>query len=156
MGPLVSEARHALRRLARQTSFTLTTLTTIAVAIGANTLIFALVHGILLRPIGLPEPQRLVRIEEIHESGPSNLTGATFMDLRARARTLQSIAAFRVGPASVSDDVHAVQGTAATVTSDYFPAISLGPIRGRVFGRADFVPNADPTVVISRALWQRL
>jgi putative ABC transport system permease protein len=156
MGQLVSEARHALRRLARQTSFTLTTLTTIGVAIGANTLIFALVHGILLRPIGVPQPEELVRVEEIHQSGPVNLTGATFLDLREKSRTLRAIAAFRVGPASVSDEVHAVQGTAATVTNDYFPAIGLGPIRGRVFVRADFVPNTDPTVVISRELWQRL
>jgi putative ABC transport system permease protein len=156
MGLFVSEARYAIRLLARHTSFSLTTLTTIAVAIGANTLIFALVHGILLRPLGVPEPERLVRVEETHESGPTNLTGATFVDVRDRARTLQSIAAFRIGPASVSDDVHAVQGTAATVTGDYFATIGLAPMRGRLFDSADFIPNADPTVVISRALWQRL
>ena len=85
MRPLVSEARHAVRLLARHTSFAVTTLTTIAVAIAANTLIFALVHGILLRPLPVPEPERLVQVEEIHATGPINLTGATFVDLRARA-----------------------------------------------------------------------
>ncbi len=156
MRPLVSEARHAVRLLIRHKSFAVTALTTIAVAIAANTLIFALVRGILLRPLPVPDSDRLVQLEEVHATGPINLTGATFVDLRARAKSLQSVAAFRVGPASVSDEVHAVQATAATVTADYFPVLGAAPIRGRLFDASDFVPNAGRTVIMSRTLWQRL
>jgi len=156
MGRLVSEARHAIRVHVRHPAFSLTAMATIGVAIAASTLIFALVDGILLRPLGIPDPDRLVRIEEIHETGPTHLTGATFEDLRARSRILYSIAAFRTGPASVSDDEQAVQATAASVTADYFPAIGVGAVRGRLFDRTDAVANAAPTVVIGRALWQRL
>ncbi|HEY7057919.1 MAG TPA: hypothetical protein VH458_15395, partial [Vicinamibacterales bacterium] len=103
MGLVVSEVRHAIRLLARQRSFTITALATIAVAIAANTLIFALVRGILLRPLPVHQPDRLVLIEQMHQTGPSHMTGATFVDLHARTRTLQSLAALRIVPASVSD-----------------------------------------------------
>jgi len=156
MGRLVSEARHAIRVHVRHRAFSLTAITTIAVAIAASTLIFALVDGILLRPLGIPNPERLVRVEEILDTGPANLTGATFEDLRARSRTLQSVAAFRIGPASVSADEHAVQAMAASVTAGYFPAIGVGAVRGRLFERSDSLANAAPAVVISRALWQRV
>jgi putative ABC transport system permease protein len=103
MGLLGSELHQAVRLLRRQPTFALTALGTIALAIAANTLIFALVRGILLRPLPLREPNQLVRIEELHRSGASNLTGATFADLRMRSRTVEAIAAFRTGPAAVSD-----------------------------------------------------
>jgi putative ABC transport system permease protein len=156
MGLVVSEVRHAIRLLARQRSFTITALATIAVAIAANTLIFALVRGILLRPLPVHQPDRLVLIEQMHQTGPSHMTGATFVDLHARTRTLQSLAALRIVPASVSDEAHAVQASAAIVTADYFTALQAGPVRGRVFARADFVTSAEPVVIVSGALWRRM
>jgi putative ABC transport system permease protein len=156
MRRLVSEARHAVRVHLRHQAFSLTAVTTIAVAIAGCTLIFALVEGILLRRLGIPDPERLVRIEEVHETGPTNLTGATFEDLRTRSQTLHAVAAFRIGPATVSDGEHAVQATSASATPGYFPAIGVGPIRGRLFDGSDSVANAAPVVVISEALWQRV
>jgi putative ABC transport system permease protein len=146
----------SVRLLRRQPAFTLTALATIALAIAANTLIFALVRGILLRPLPLREPNQLVRIEELHRSGASNLTGATFADLRMRSRTVEAIAAFRTGPAAVSDQGHAVQASSSAVTADYFKVLGTAPVLGRLFDRTDFLGGSTPTVVISRALWQRL
>src|SRR5918993_4101585 len=98
----------------RHPAFTLTATATIALAIAGNTIVFALVRGILLAPLPLPEPDRLVRIEEVHAAGVTNVTGATFVDIRTATRTLESVAAFRLAPAAVSVADQALQLNAAT------------------------------------------
>jgi hypothetical protein len=83
-------------------AFFITTIATIAVAIAANTLIFALVRHVLLTPLPLPDPNQLVLIEETYPTGRTNVTGATFIDLAARSRSLKVTGAFRLMPAAVS------------------------------------------------------
>ena len=99
MPNLLRDTRHAARLLCRRPGFTLTVTATIGLAIAANTVVYGLVRGILLDPLPLPAPAELVRIEQVHGTGPTNVTGATFRDVRARSRTLHSIAAFRLAPA---------------------------------------------------------
>ena len=99
MTSLPRELRQTVRSLVRRPAFAVTALATIALAIAANTLMFALIRGILLAPLPVPEPDRLVRIEQVHQAGAFNVTGATFVDLRAQTRTLAAVAAFRVMPA---------------------------------------------------------
>src|SRR6478672_10207063 len=101
---LPRDVRHTTRTLVRRPAFAATVVATIALAIAANTLMFALIRGILLNPLPLSDAGRLVRVEQLHQTGVSNLTGATFTDLAARSRTLASVAAFRVGPATLSVD----------------------------------------------------
>src|SRR5580765_1849626 len=94
------ELRLATRLLLQRPVFTTTAVATIALAIAANTLMFGIIRAVLLNPLPVPEPERLVRIEQVHHAGVSDVTGATFVDLRARARTLAAVAAFRVAPAT--------------------------------------------------------
>src|SRR2546423_12814978 len=101
MTSVIRDVRHAVRRWPAQPAFFVTTVATIALAIGANTLIFALVRHILLAPLPVPDPDRLVRIEEMHATGPASVTGATVVDVSARSRTLQAAGALRILPPAV-------------------------------------------------------
>jgi len=140
----------------RRPAFALTATATIALAIAANTLMFGLIRGILLNPLPLPDADRLVRIEQRHQSGRFNLTGATFVDLHARSRTLASVAAFRTASATVSTGDHAAQVSATTMTPGYFSVLGLRPVAGRLPDASDFSPGAAPAVFVSETLWRRV
>src|SRR3954468_19423151 len=87
------DVRYALRMWMKHRTFTVAAISTIAIAIAANIAIFAVVDGVLLKPLHLPHPERIVRIEERHHGRRLNLTGATFVDLRERTRLLEGVAA---------------------------------------------------------------
>ena len=85
------------------------------------------------------------------------MTGATFVDLRARARTLAAVAAFRVAPATFSDrDTTPIQASATTMTAGYFDVLAVHPIAGRAPAADDFRTGAPPVVFISAPLWRRV
>jgi hypothetical protein len=125
---------------------------TIALAIAANTLMFGIIRAVLLNPLPIPEPERLVRIEQVHHAGVSDVTGATFVDLRARARTLAAAAAFRVAPATFSDpDTTPIQASATAMTAGYFDVLAVHPIAGRAPAADDFRTWRAPGRVHQRA-----
>jgi predicted permease len=151
------ELRLAARLLLQRPGFTATAVATIALAIAANTLMFGIIRAVLLDPLPVPEPERVVRIEQVHRRGMSNVTGATFVDLRARARMLSAVAAFRVAPVTFSDrDATPIQATATTMTAGYFDVLALRPAAGRAPSADDFRPGAAPVVFISDSLWRRM
>ena len=152
----MTQLRQTIRLLGRQPGFSLTAVATIALAIAANTLMFALIRGVLLSPLPLPDPSGLVRIEEVHRTGTSNVTGATFVDLRARTRSLVSIAAIRTAPATLASRDRAVQANATTITSGYFEVLGIRPAMGRLPLAEDFEAGAAPVVFLGAEVWQRV
>ena len=129
---------------------------TIALAIVGNTVMLGLIGGILLSPLPLPDSGQLVRIDETHAAGISNVTGATFADLRARTRSLAGVAAIRTSPATFSAEAQALQITAATVTADYFPVLRLPAVSGRLPAATDFTTGGEAVVFLTRSLFQRV
>src|SRR3954469_4254477 len=121
MTTLLREFRQAVRLLRNQPAFAVTAVSTMVLAIAANTMMFGVIRAVLLDPLPVPGPDRLVRVEKVHHAGASNVTGATFVDVRARSRAFSDIAAFRVAPATFSAASRqrgaspgAVQATATT------------------------------------------
>jgi putative ABC transport system permease protein len=155
MTGLLLDIRYALRMWKKHPSFTLAGLATITLAIAANTAIFSLVRGVLLKPLNLPTPDRVVRIEERHQGRRLNLTGATFADVRERTHLFSAVAEYRIR--SVGLDAAGVpeQLTAADVSADYFAVIGLAPATGRWFTTGDMVSHATPRVILSDGLWKR-
>jgi hypothetical protein len=122
MTALVNDVGRAARVLRRQPGFGVSAVATIALAIAANTLMFAVVRGVLFNPLPLPEPNRLVRVEQVQRTGPSNVTGATFADLHTTSKSLATVAAFRMAPASLSvGDVRQAAPDAAARPAVYYP-----------------------------------
>ena len=96
MTGLRQDIRYALRSLAKAPGFTAVTLFTLALGIGANSAIFSVVDGVLIRPLPYPEPDRLVVVRETYGGGEmGTVSGANFLDWKDRGHQFQSLAAWR-------------------------------------------------------------
>ena len=144
------DAEYALRQLARTPSFAIAATLTLALGIGANTAIFSLVDGVLLRPIpGVREPDRLVEMTSFSISYPA------YRDFREAAKGTVDLAGFRVRPMAVriASTTDVLQGSLAS--GNFFTVVGATPAIGRTFTEADDAPGAPPVAVISHSLWRR-
>ena len=159
MDTLRHDLRYALRLLRRSPGFALAAIATVALGIGANTAIFSVVHGLLLKPLPYPNPDRLVMLWQDMRSrgGPADewATPGNFADWSAERRTFQSIAALTNWRPTLSGagDPEPIVGEQAT--SEYFDVLATRPALGRLFRPEDSLPNAARVVVLGHALWTR-
>jgi putative ABC transport system permease protein len=157
--------RYALRSLARTPGFTASAILALALGIGANAAVFAVVYAILLRPLPYRAPDRLVRIFESNDAlglPRGDVSPGTFVDLRERATTLESMAIYMARDWLVSFGAGEAQETevarGALVSPAAFPMLGVAPVLGRTFrSEADQPPpfGDSDEVVIGHALWQR-
>ncbi|HEY4355323.1 MAG TPA: ABC transporter permease [Acidobacteriaceae bacterium] len=152
------QLRLAIRRLVRAPLFTAITLITLAIGIGANTVIFSVVEGVLLKPLSYLEPERLVGIGlkapgigfDNIGLGPSNY----FID-REQATTLEDIAVYDNDSVSVTGTGQPENVRALQISSGMLPILGVKPLLGRVFTRQDDTSGAAATVLLSYGYWQR-
>ena len=150
-------ARFAFRGFARQPGFTLVAVVTLALGIGANTAIFSLVNGILLKPLSFEQPDELVGIWHtapglgVDEANQAPALHFTYLD---EGRSFSEIGMWDNGSASVTglDEPEVVQ--IMQVTEGTFRALRLQPLLGRLFSSEDDSPGSPLTVVLSYDYWQ--
>ena len=158
MDQLVRDIRFALRGLAKKPAFTAIAVLTLALGIGANTAIFSVVNAVLLRPLPVKEPDRLMTF---WLSAPAkglqhmDLNPAMFAYYRNRTRTFESLGAFETGEFSLTGggEPEAVPG--AVVTFEYFNVLGREPLHGRTFTAQEDTPDNNHVVLLSYGLWQR-
>ncbi|MEO8505186.1 MAG: ADOP family duplicated permease [Acidobacteriota bacterium] len=142
--------QQAWRRLARRPAFTSAGILTLALGIGATTATFSLVHGILLRALPVPQPERLVFITR---SGDVSIPDGA--DWRAAAPSLTSLALFlRDWSVDLMGPGEPVRLSGYVVEPEYFRVLGVGPLIGRALEDADNRPGAARVTVISAALWR--
>jgi predicted permease len=158
MGSLTAQLRQVLRRLGRAPFFTAVTLLTLAVGIGANTAIFSVLEGVLLKPLPYPHPEELVavwltapgiNIKDL-EASPS-----TYFVFREQSRTFQDIGlstGYSVNITGLGEPEH-VPGLA--VTDGLLPILGISPMLGRSFTQADDSPGSADTAMLTYGYWQR-
>jgi hypothetical protein len=154
---LGQDLRFGGRGLHKQPGFAVIAVLTMALGIGATTLIFSVVNAVLLRPLPLQDAARVLRIGEAHdgtEITTANVSYANFLDLGEQTETLASIAASRFWFATLTDNGEPEQVASAMVSAQYFATLGVTPLRGRVFTNEEDQPNAAPLVILSHALWQ--
>src|ERR1700747_2558227 len=95
MKALTQDLRYGARILAKNPGFTIIALAALALGIGANTVIFSIVNGMLLRPLPYKDADRLMVVEEKHHQATSAVTYATFLDLASRSQSFDRIGAYR-------------------------------------------------------------
>ena len=146
--------------LARSPAFTFTALLSIALGIGATTSIFTLVNAALLRPRpGIADPGTLLDIGRTDggRAGFDTVSYPNYADFRDRATQLASLAAYDIEPQAVAlgghDDAERI--FAQVVSANYFSTLGANPSLGRFFTGGEDRPGAEPTVVLSHALWMR-
>ena len=134
---VVHDARYALRQLLANPAFTIVILLTLALAIGANTAIFSVINGVLLKRLPYQQPDRLVRVFLSSSDYPKfPLNPFDFRDFRARNRSFESMAAFNRGDVQLSGSGEPVRLNGFGITSGYFHVLGLHPQLGREFDRA--------------------
>jgi len=153
---LPDDVRYAARRLARTPGFTAVALATLALGIGANTAIFSVVHGVLLRALPFKDPGRLYVIWSRHtatERYPFQLP--EFCDYRDQNRTLESLAGFTNWNANVTTDGPAERLSGLRVSGNLFETLGARAALGRTLVPGDDTPGQEKVVVVSYGLWQR-
>jgi len=154
---LWSDLRSAWRSLRRRPGANAAIVATLALGIGANTAVFSVVGGVLLRSLPFPESERLVRI---WESGPRgdqrNVAEANFADWLEAARGFEALALYQGQSSAISAAGQAVRAQAATVTRGFWGTLGVPPMLGRTPGDADSRAGAAPVAVVGHAFWLRL
>lgn len=158
MPDLPRHLRTALRKLARAPLFTLAALVTLALGIGANTAIFSVVNGVLLKPLPYDEPDRVLGMW--HEAPGLDLplvnqSPATYLTYRADARHLEDMALWAGRAPTVQGPDRPEEVQALMVTDGFLGVLRVRPVLGRDFTAADDGPGAPPTVILSHGYWQR-
>ena len=154
------DLRYALRTLRRRPSFATTVVLTLALGIGATTAIFSVVNGVLLRPLPVSEPERVVMLYgEPTDGDVDKVSEATslpdFVDLRAGTRSFAQMGAIRWWSATLTaPDAEPATLRTAYVTSDVLPVLDARPLVGRGLLPADERPGAAAVAVLGDAFWR--
>jgi putative ABC transport system permease protein len=155
------DLRYGFRALLRNPGFCGVAILALALGIGPNTAIFTMVNAVLLKPLPVPEPQRVVMIwGTMLKSGFDQLpvSGADYMDWKKQSTSFEEMAAAFAIPEyglNVSGAGEPERVPAATASKEFLPALGIRPIAGRNFRPEEDRPGGAPAVLISNVFWQR-
>ncbi|MEO6064227.1 MAG: ABC transporter permease, partial [Lysobacterales bacterium] len=148
--------RYAFRTLRRQPTFTIVSILTLALGIGANTAIFSVIKTVVLNPLPYESPEKIAILWEVNPDGNQGpVSVPTFEDWKREAKTLESLAAYRHVDFSFKGqgDPQNVPGLRAT--ADLFNVLKSNAALGRTFTADESVVGADRVVVLSHGFWSR-
>ncbi len=157
----MNDFRYAVRQLTKSPGFTAVALATLALGTGANSLLFSVIHAVLLRPLPYPESERIVSVSIVprDEGAARSLAGQTphpaYLQWRQQSGSFAALAAYRETGASVGQGVAPDRLSGAQVTANFFGLLGVQPAVGRSFTEDELLPSGPPVVVLSHRLWQR-
>ena len=152
------QLRQVIRRLGRVPLFTVITLVTLAVGVGANTVVFSVLEGVLLKPLPYPHPEQLIGV---WHTAPGvgitdlNMSPSIYMVDREQNTTFQDIGAYDADSLSVTGAGEPEQVRGLDVTDGTLPLLGVKPVLGRLFTRADDSPGSPETVILSYGYWHQ-
>lgn len=153
---LVQDLRYGIRVLLKSPGFTTVAILTLALGIGANTALFSVVNGVLLKPLPYPHPEQLVALDE---SKPNFDTGSisfpNFRDWQKGNRTFSNMTISRGYSFNLTGQGEAEQLRGRFITSDFFAVLGVNPLMGREFAPREDDIGAAPIAMISEPLWRR-
>ena len=155
---IAADIRYALRALRRSPAFTSVVVITLALGIGANTAIFSVVRGVLLKPLPHHEGDRLVYLRQSTDGpGGANITFSVpeVRDFRNGVSSLAGIAEYSPWTGILQGDDGAVRISVGLVTGNYFEVMGLSPVLGRVTLPSDDGPGAAPVAVLTHEYWMK-
>jgi predicted permease len=157
---LLRDLRASIRLLVKDRGFTLTTLLTLAICLGANAAIFTMVYSVLLRPLPVPESDRIVAMGDVYPTiTPDDILSndaPSYFDRRQAITALEGQALF-----SMWDDSLTINGVSEEIrgmraTPSLFQVLRVEPALGRTFTEAEGQLGGDQKIILSHGLWQRL
>jgi hypothetical protein len=159
LADLLRDMRLGLRALRRAPGFAAVAIVTLALGIGANTAIFSVVNGVLLRPLPYPEPTQLIYLTTQWPAlGFSQLQASVpeYLEFQQFNRSFAQVGAFRTGEANLVAGDRALRIRSATIDAHLLKALGVQPAQGRLFTVEETsLGSAAPVAVISYELWHR-
>jgi putative ABC transport system permease protein len=152
------DLRYAVRSLSRARGFALAVILTLGLGIGANTAIFSVVSGVLLKPLPHRDGDRLVYLRHsISGAGGQsiNFSVPEILDFRDNAKTLKGIAEYSQMTYTLQGETDAVRINVGLVTGNYFQVMGLSPIAGRLLNDGDDGTNVPPVMVLTHEYWMK-
>jgi putative ABC transport system permease protein len=152
------DVRFGTRLLRKNRRLTAGVVLTLTVVVGANSLVFSVVHAVLVRQLDYEQPDRLVQLWQSGLGGGGRgdwVSFPNFKDWAAANRTFEDMAAYRFSPMTLSGDGDAESMLGLQVTDRLFSILGVQPAAGRLFERGEDVPGHESVAIISHALWQR-
>jgi len=153
---LIQDLRYGTRTLLKSPGFTAVAVLTLALGIGANTAIFSVVDTLLLRPLPLKDPGRLVLVRDTQpgvDSAPASYP--EYLDWKERSKTFEALGAFFTTTFSLTGKGEPEELPALRISAGLFPMLGPSPAQGRGFRPEEEKPGAERVALISHALWQR-
>jgi putative ABC transport system permease protein len=157
METLLQDIRYAIRNLAKAPGFAAITVLTLALGIGANTAIFSVVNGVVLRPLPYPEPERLMFItSQFPALGFDQfwISAPEFLEFRDHNQAFENVGGYRAGAANLGTEQPS-RVNSIVVTHELLEVLGVSPLVGRKFTREDTLPEAEDVGILSYELWQR-
>ncbi len=159
MAFFTDQLKQVFRRLVRAPLFTTITLITLAVGIGANTVVFSVVEGVLLKPLAYPQADRLVGIWHsapgIGFQGDLNMAPFLYFIDREQSTTLEDVGMYNGDSLSVTGVGAPEHVSGMDVTDGTLPLLGVKPVLGRLFTRRDDTASAPKTIILSYSYWQK-
>ncbi len=155
------DVRLGVRALVHSPIFTVVTVLSLALGIGANTAIFSVVNGLLLRPLPYPEAEQIVDVWHTppQQAFPGldrfSVSPANYIDWKAQSTSFEQMAVYTYTGLSLSTSNDPLSLIGAAVSSDFFSVLRTNPMQGRTFTPDEERAGSDQVAVISHGLWQR-
>jgi predicted permease len=150
---VIQDLRLSVRMLRKSPGFTSVAVTTLALAIGANAVVFGVLNALILRPLNLPRAESLWGIERASDK-IGNESYPNYLDLRDRNRSFDSLAAWNVAQAGLDTGENPSRAWVSEVSGNYFDALGIQPYLGRLIHSSDeHGPNSAPYIVLTYAYW---
>jgi putative ABC transport system permease protein len=155
-----TDLRFSVRALGREPGFAAAAILTVALGVGANTAIFSVVNGVLLRPLPYADPDRLVALREIVPEVAATyptlpVSARHFVEWRAHARSFERLSAMESGTATLTDGGQPEQLDSMRVSADIFQTLGVQAALGRTFLAGEDQEGHDDVAVLSDSLWRR-
>jgi predicted permease len=147
-----ADLRYAIRQLRRSPGFTLTAVLTLALAIGANAVVFGVLNGLILRPLNVPQAESLYG--SAYGDGAGWQSYPNYIDLRARNHSFEDLAAFNFAFVALQTDKNPSVSSGFATSGNYFDVLKIQPYLGRFFHSSDeHGANSAPYLVLSYSYW---
>ena len=151
---VIQDVRFSLRKLRKSPGFTSVAVLTLALAIGANALVFAVLNALVLRPLNVPRVDTLYQLGRTSEKWGGNESYPSYLDLRDGNRSFEGLAADNISGAGLDTGEGPSRAWGYETSGNYFDVLGIQPYLGRFFHAADeHGPNSAPYLVLSYGYW---
>jgi predicted permease len=160
---ILADLKFAFRRLRKSPGFAVTVFLTLAIGIGANTTVFSVINGVLLKPLPYPEPEQLVQLRLNAPGAPGladfrdelRLSASMYLTFARHNRAFQSVGVWQSGTASITGVSQPEQVNTALITDGILQTFNVPPVAGQWLTASDQDPHANGRVMLSYGYWQR-